>query len=268
VAKKVVRVESTPQSRAKEPTWKPTPEAKAKATRLRIFAVVLWLLAIAGEVFAVYWVLKRNWKGDENTLNMAVLIGAIVVIALLAIAGSWLWKRANKADPASRAEPIRFFIQNQLGVIISILAFLPLIILIFTNKNMGGQQKAIAGGIGIVALLIAGLASAEFTPSSIEQYQTETQRVVELTGQDQVFWTKEGKVYHLCEAASAVNLTSKDNTIYSGTVGDAHAAGKERLTLQVEQEMKQCGYTMPSPTESSQAVAPGWLIALPVSLAA
>ncbi len=247
--KKVVRVDSTPETPTKEPTWKPTPEAKSKATRLRIFAIVLWLLAISAEVFASVWVWKRDWKGDEATLNMVVLIAAIVVIAVFAIAGSLLWKRANKADPASRAEPVRFFIQNQLGVIISIVAFLPLIVLIFTNKNMGGQQKTIAGVIGIVALVVAGLASAEFAPSSVEQYTTETQRVIELTGQDQVFWTKSGEVYHLCEAASAVNLESKDNTIYSGTVGDAHANGKDRLTLQVEQEMKQCGYEMPAATD-------------------
>jgi len=242
VAKKVVRVDSTPETPTKEPRWKPTPEAKSKATTLRIFAVLLWLVAIAGEVFAIYWVLKRNWKGDEATLNMVVLIAAIVGIALFAIAGSLLWKNANKADPASRSEPVRFFIQNQLGVIISIIAFLPLIILIFTNKNMGGQQKAIAGVIGIVALAVAGLASAEFTPSSVEQYTAETQRVIELTGDDQVFWTKEGEVYHLCKAASAVNLDSEDNKIYQGTVGDAHAAGMDRLTLQVDQELKQCGF--------------------------
>jgi len=268
VAKKVVRVQSTPESRAKEPAWKPTPQAKSKATRLRILALVMWALAIGGEVFAAIWVWKRDWKGDEATLNMVVLIVAIAVIAVFAIAGSLLWKNANRADPASRSEPVRFFIQNQLGVIISIVAFLPLILLIFTNKDMAGQQKVVAGGIGVVALIIAGLASYSYNPPSTEQYLDESQRVIELTGQDLVFWTKEGKVYHLCEAASAVNLESQDNTIYSGTVGDAHAAGKDRLTLQVETEMKQCGYEMPSPTDSPEAFAPGLLLPLPVPLAA
>ena len=242
MAKKVVHVQSDHTSQAAEPTWKPTPEAKSKATTLRIVAVVLWLLAISSEVFAAFWVLKRSWKGDAATMSMVVLIAAIVVIAVFAIAGSLLWKNANRADPASTSEPVRFFIQNQLGVIISIIAFLPLIILIFTNKNMGGQQKAIAGGIGVVALVIAGLASYSANPPSTEQYGAETQIVIQYTGHDQVSWTKEGTVYHLCEAASAVNQTSKDNTIYSGTVGDAHAAGKERLTLQVDQELKQCGF--------------------------
>ena len=248
--KKVVRVEHTAQSQASESTWKPTPQAKAQATQLRIFAVVLWLLAIATEVFAAFWVYKRTWKGEQATVSMVVLIAAIVVIALLAIGGSLLWKSANRADPASKSDPVRFFIQNQLGVIISMIAFLPLILLIFTNKNMGGQQKALAGGIGIVALVIAGLASYSANPPSTEQYTAETQVVQQYTGSDQVYWTKEGSVYHLCQAASAVNETSKDNTIYSGTVGDAHANGKDRLTLQVTQELKQCGLKAP-------AVAPG-----------
>jgi len=119
---------------------------------------------------------------------------------------------------------------------------LPLIVLIFTNKNMDGKQKGIAGAIAIVLLLVAGYFGTSINPPSVEQYTAETQTVVDLTGQNLVFWTKSGDVYHLCEDASAVNLESQDNTIYSGTVADAHAAGKERLTLQVDQELEQCGF--------------------------
>ncbi|HQI71472.1 MAG TPA: hypothetical protein PLT47_12020, partial [Bacteroidales bacterium] len=59
------------------------------------------------------------------------------------IIGSLQWKKANRFDPASEKDKIRFFIQNQLGAIISIIAFLPLIILIFTNKNMTGSKKVL-----------------------------------------------------------------------------------------------------------------------------
>jgi hypothetical protein len=241
-AKKVVRVQSAPGSNAGEPTWKPTPEAKSQATTLRIVALVLWVAAIAIEGFAIFWVLK------QHSVNMILLVGAIVVIGVLSVIGSLLWKRANQADPASTSEPIRFFIQNQLGAIIAIIAFLPLIVMIFTNKNMAGQQKTIAGGIGIVVLAVAAIAGISFNPPSVQQYDTETNVVVGYTGHDLVYWTKDGSVYHLCQAASAVNETSKDNTIYSGTVGDAHAAGKDRLTLQVDQELKQCGLATPVPT--------------------
>jgi hypothetical protein len=67
--------------------------------------------------------------------------------------------------------------------------------------------------------------------------------VVGYTGHDLVFWTKAGTVYHLCQAASDLQLVSKDNTIYSGTVADAHVAGKDRLTLKVQEELKECGFS-------------------------
>lgn len=233
--KEVVRVESKKDGKGSTSTWKPTPEAKQKATTFRIIAVVLWVLAIAGELFTIFWVLK------QTPVNMVLLIGAIVVIGILAVVGSLLWKRANVLDPASKSDAVGFFIQNQLGAIIAIIAFLPLIILILTNKDMDKQQKTIAGVVGAVVLVIATLFGVSFNPPSVEQYNAEVSVVVGYTGQDLVFWTKEGNVYHLCNAVSDLQQESKDNTIYSGTVADAHAAGKERLTLKVETELKQCG---------------------------
>lgn len=248
--KKVVRVESDQASRGNEPTWKPTSEAKSKATTFRLIAMVLWLVAIGIEGFAIFWVLK------QHSVNMVLLIGAIVAIGVLSIIGSLLWKSANRADPARKSETIRFFIQNQLGAIIAIIAFLPLIVMIFTNKNMAGQQKSIAGGIAIAALAVVAIVGFEFNPQSVEQnsvqqYPAETAVVVGYTGHDLVFWTKEGSVYHLCEAASAVNIASQDNTIYKGTVGEAHKAGKDRLTLEVNTELKQCGFAVPSASPGS-----------------
>jgi hypothetical protein len=248
--KKVVRVESADGSGdGAAPEWRPTSEANSKATWMRVVAFALWALAIGGEVYAIVGVLNRP------SVNMVLLIALIVVIGLLAIGGSLLWKRANRLDPARKSDTIRFFVQNQLGAIITLVAFLPLIVLILMNKDMSGKQKALAGTVGIVVAVIATAFGVDWNPPSVEQYTAESNQVIEATGQDLVFWTKEGKVFHLCENASAVNLESKDNTIYSGTVADAHAAGKDRLTLQVEQETKQCGFTPgsvdedePSPT--------------------
>jgi drug/metabolite transporter superfamily protein YnfA len=240
--KNVVRVQPTTAGQAGEPTWKPTAEARQQATTLRIIALVLWVLAIIGEGFVIFWVLK------QSTVNLILLIAAIVVIGVLAVVGSVLWKKANLLDPASRSEPVRFFIQNQLGAILAIIAFLPLIVMIFMNKNMSAQHKGIAGAIGIGVLVIASIMGASLNPPSVEQYTADTSEVVGYTGQDLVFWTKEGTVYHLCQAASDLQRESKDNTIYSGTVADAHAAGKSRLTLKVQEELKQCGIsTSPSP---------------------
>ncbi|EON22545.1 hypothetical protein CF8_3732 [Nocardioides sp. CF8] len=241
--KKVVRVDTGADAADNGPTWKPTPEAEGRATRLRLVAALLWSLAIAGEVYAIFGVLR------DTPVNMVLLIGLLVVIGLLAAGGSLLWKKANRLDPASRRDSARFFVQNQLGAIITVIAFLPLIVLILMNKDMSGKEKALAGGIGVLVMIAATAVGIDLDAPSVEQYTEESNQVTDITGQDLVYWTKSGEVFHLCESVSAVNLESKDNTIYSGTVAEAHAAGKERLTLQVEQERKQCGFTVAEESE-------------------
>lgn len=244
--KKVVRAQAPAAESAAEtagdagPVWAPTPEAKSSATRLRIFAWIGWLLAIGVEAALIFWVLR------QSPVNMWLLIGGIVLTGALAVTGSLLWKKANRLDPASKKDTVRFFVQNQLGAIMSIIAFLPLIVLIFTNKNMDGKQKALAGSIGIVVALVAAFVfGADYSPPSQEQYAEETAAVTSLTGgQDLVYWVKGGSVFHLCEAVPDVNRESQDGTIYEGTVAEAHAAGKDRLTKKWENEaLNYCGYT-------------------------
>lgn len=240
--KKVVRVESSPEAKTaagKEPVWTPTAESKSKAMKFRIIAAVLWILAIGTEAFAIFWLLRQK---PFETWHLILLIGLLVVIGVLASVGSVLWKKANRLDPASKKDTVRFFIQNQLGAIITIIAFLPLIIMIFLNKDMDGKQKGIAGGIAIVIGLVAVLAfGVDWNAPSQEAYAQDTQAVVFLTGVDEVTWTKSGSVYHLCKDASAVNKDSADGNIFVGTTHEAVAAGKSRLTKQLAQEVKECG---------------------------
>lgn len=245
--KKVVRVESDPETRDETgadtsepgPTWTPTAEAKSKATKFRLIAAALWLLAIAGEAYAIFGVL------GADDVNMVLLIGLIVVIGILAVAGSLLWKKANRLDPARRSEPTRFFIQNQLGAIITAVAFLPLLVLILLNKDMSGREKALAGGIGVAVMLIAGYFGVDTNPASVEQYTEETNTVEDIVGENLVYWTKDGNVFHLCAEASDVNRESKDGKIYEGTVAEAHEAGKDRLTKKIAQETRECGFDTP-----------------------
>lgn len=176
--------------------FKASPEAKGKAKQLRLFALLAWILAIGGEIFAILKLIS-----DET---MIWLIVAIVVILALAITGSTLWKKANRLDPASEKEPGRFFIQNQLGAIMGVLAFLPLVILILTNKEIDGKTKGIAGVIAVVAMLAAGISGADFNPPSVEQYTEEinkqTSELKEINqDNDQVYWTKAGNKYHIQE---------------------------------------------------------------------
>jgi hypothetical protein len=146
--------------------WRATHGQKGAATRLRIFAAISWIVAIGTEVAGI--VLLRQHKFDHG--NLPLLIGLLVVIAIFAIAGSLMWKAANKQDPASKSEPVKFFVQNQLGAIITVLAFLPLIVLIFMDKDMDPKNKKIAGGIGVVLAAAATLIGIDFKPPSTEQY--------------------------------------------------------------------------------------------------
>jgi hypothetical protein len=146
--------------------WRATQGQKSAATRLRIFAAIAWVIAIGGEIAGI--VLLRQHKFDHG--NLPLLIGILVGIAIFAIAGSMLWKAANKQDPARESDKARFFFQNQLGAIITVIAFLPLLVLIFMDKDMDPKNKKIAGGIGAVLAVAATMLGVSWNPPSVEQY--------------------------------------------------------------------------------------------------
>ena len=146
--------------------WQATQDKKGAAKRLRIFAALSWIVAIGGEIAGIVLLYKN--KFDQG--NLALLIGILVGIAIFAIAGSLMWKAANKHDPASEAEKFKFFVQNQLGAIITLVAFLPLLALILMDKDMDPKNKKIAGGVGAVLAVIATLLGVNYNPPSVEQY--------------------------------------------------------------------------------------------------
>jgi hypothetical protein len=217
--KKVIQVEggeTSSATAAKETrTFVASPESKAKAKSSRLFAIISWIVAIGLEVVAILLLKKPPVK----TWLLIVLIIADLIFAVI---GSLLWKKSNRFDPASEKDKVKFFIQNQLGAIISIIAFLPLVILIFTNKDMNGKQKGIVGAIAVIALLIAGVTGIDFNPPSQEQYATQTAQVKSLspTGTNNVFWTKSGTHYHLYSDCPHINSKRTDE-IFSGTVAQA-----------------------------------------------
>jgi len=146
--------------------WRATQDQKSAATRLRIFASISWVIAIGAEIAAIIMLLQGRF--DDG--NLPLLIGLLVVIAVFAIAGSLLWKAANKKDPASKSEAFKFFVQNQLGAIITMIAFLPLLAMILLDKDMDPKNKQIAGGVGAALAVIATLFGISYDPPSVEQY--------------------------------------------------------------------------------------------------
>ncbi|MFF3028212.1 hypothetical protein [Microbacterium sp. NPDC057944] len=244
--------------------WKPTAEAKSKATTFRWIAAVLWAVAIASEAVAIFWLLRqRDYVGEDGVLvrdpdtgllsdpgvtaqfpqwAFITLLVMLVVIAALSITGSVLWKKANRLDPARKSETVRFFVQNQLGAIIAIVAFLPLIILIFLNKDMNKGQKATAGIVGIALAVLATVIGVDFNPPSVEQYTADQSAVIQLLGKDEVVWVDGGSVYHVCDQVSDIQTGSEKRT---GTTAQAIEAGKIRLTLKFASELKTCGLAVP-----------------------
>lgn len=216
--KKIVKVdggESSATANAKEAKpFVASDESKAKAKSFRLFAIISWIVAIGFEAGAIFLLQKAP-------INTTWLIVLIVVDLIFAVIGSLLWKKANRFDPASEKDKFKFFIQNQLGAIIGMIAFLPLVILIFTNKNMKGNQKAILGSVAVVALVIAGVMGIDFNPPSVEQYTEQTAEVESLNnGVNHVYWTKSGKSYHLYSDCSYIN-SDKTTEIFEGTVAKA-----------------------------------------------
>ncbi|WP_223625216.1 hypothetical protein [Microbacterium sp. EST19A] len=260
--------------------WTPTATATKKATTFRWIAAVLWALAIIGEAVGIFWLLRqRVFVGEDGTLvrdpdtgllqeqgvtaqfpqwAFISLLVLLVVIAALSITGSVLWKKANRLDPARKSDTVRFFVQNQLGAIIAVVAFLPLIILIFLNKDMDKGQKTTAGIVGIALAALAVVLGIDFNPSSVEQYTADQSAVIQLLGQDEVVWVDGGAVYHVCDQVSAIQTGSE---IRTGTTAEAVEAGKIRLTLQFASELRACDLAVPENadeiTEALRAIQAG-----------
>jgi hypothetical protein len=198
--------------------WRATHGQESAAKRLRIFAALSWIVAIGTEIAGI--VLLRQHKFDHG--NLPLLIGLLVVIAVFAIAGSLMWKTANKHDPASKAEPVKFFVQNQLGAIITVLAFLPLIVLIFMDKDMDPKNKKIAGGIGAVLAVAATLIGVDFNPPSVEQYTQDMNQCAAQIKANQPTTACSPEV-----AEQAKDIARDSNTVAEATKDAAHPAGQD-----------------------------------------
>ncbi len=190
-------------------------ESKGKAKQLRLFAFLAWIIAISAEIFAIFKLISNE--------TLVWLIVVIVGILALAITGSMLWKKANRLDPASEKDKVKFFVQNQLGAIMGVLAFLPLVILIFMNKDTDKKTKGIAGAVAVVALLIAGIAGIDFNSPSIEQYTKEINEQTSVIknlnyDNDNVYWTRAGNKYHIFEDCQ--HIKGRDE-ITNGTVKES-----------------------------------------------
>ncbi len=198
--------------------WRATHGQKSAATRLRIFAAIAWIIAIGGEIAGI--VMLRQGRFDHG--NLPLLIGVLVGIAVFAIAGSLMWKAANKHDPASKSDTARFFFQNQLGAIITLIAFLPLVVLIFMDKDMDPKNKKVAGGIGAVLAVVAVMLGVSWKPPSVEQYTEDMNNCAAQIKANQPTTACSPEV-----AAQAKDIARDSSAVAEATKDAAHPAGQD-----------------------------------------
>ena len=214
--KKYVAADTGTVSTQKRKEAKPV----GNAGPLRVWAVILWVLALALEVCALMVYLgKLDLKFMPQLYQ---LIGFLVLDLVLVIICSQLWKKANHIDPASEKDPVKFWLWNNMGVIVASVAFVPFAILALTDKNADKKTKTIATVAAVICLLIGGVASYDFNPVSSEQLQAAQTTL----GGETVYWTTFGKVYHTHDDCSHLNRTE---TLTYGTVEQAIAANRVRL---------------------------------------
>ena len=187
---------------------------------LRVGAVILWVLAIAFEVLAI---LVLAGKITITFMpQMWQLIAFIVLDLVCVIIGSSLWKKANHIAPASAANKVKFWLWNNLGAIVSCFAFIPIIILMLTNKDLDKKTKTIAAVVAAIALIIGFAGSIDYNPVSSEELNAAEAAL----GDTIVYWSPFGRVYHLDDDCSALNVSE---TLTYGTVEEAVAANRTRL---------------------------------------
>ena len=215
---------STGKETSAKPAGVAAQQIASSTVGLRIGSAVLWITAVVCEFLALKAILAPEDAPFIPGLQpLYAGIAFLVVDLICVIIGSLLWKKANHIHPASEKNALKFWLWNNMGVIVCAIAFLPFVVLLLTNKDADKKTKTVGTIVAVVALLIGGFASYDYNPYSQEEQQ-EILAMEEATSQ--VYWTKGGKVFHIYEDCSALNR-SEELTV--GTTQQAEEAKKERL---------------------------------------
>jgi hypothetical protein len=177
-------------------------------------------------------------KGNASNNVLFTLILFIVLDLIFAIIAAQLWKRANRISPMSEKNKFLFYLWNELGVIMAIICFLPLIIFLLKDKKLDKKTKIIATVVAIVAMLVAGVASAEFNPISAEEKKS----AENLITQD-VCWTAGGHKYHIDDNCQSI----RNSDYYKGTVKEAIESGKGTLCAFCAREVNEAAAAAMNP---------------------
>ena len=154
---------------------------------------------------------------------MAQLIIFLVIDFIFVVIGAQFWKQANHIDPISEENKVKFWLWNNMGVIVCCFAFIPfLIYVLFVDKDADPKMKKVAAIVAAVALALGIGLSYDWNPVSEEG---KAQAEATLAGQS-VYWTQFGSVYHLDQDCQHLNRSSE---LYEGDVATAIEHNKTRL---------------------------------------
>ncbi len=198
---------------------------------LRPIAIGLWILGLIFEVLGICILLPQHVKLPAFVLSNQILwlCVALAIDFVLVVIGSLLWKKANRIDPPSEKNQVEFFLKTQLGAIISVIAFLPILIVLLTNKDLDKKSKTLATILTVALLVLSTLFGTEFNPISLEDLQQ-----MEVNAQESEFgvgtvqWSKNSKVYHTWTQCPALNRIKEEN-LREGVVKAAFEEGKARM---------------------------------------
>jgi hypothetical protein len=221
VQKTITKVESAKSAGSAAPKYAPKAAASGDAKTKRILAVVFWVLAIACEVLALLVFIGKIDLGFIS--QMAQLIGFLVIDFIFVVIGAQFWKQANHIDPISEENKVKFWLWNNMGVIVCCFAFIPfLIYVLFIDKEADPKMKKVAAIVAAVALVLGIGVSYDWNPVSAEG---KAQAEATLEGRS-VYWTQFGTVYHLDPECQHLNRSSE---VFEGDVATAIDSNKTRL---------------------------------------
>ena len=206
-------------------------QRKAQAKGKRTAAMILWIVAIVLEVVAILGATGKimNWTGQSAfgvfTYGWTFLIIMLVVIAALAIVGSQLWKSANHIDPPKKeGNAFKYWTQTELGSIMAVLAFLPIILVLLLSKDVNPDTRKY-GLIGAAVALALGLVTGiDYNPTSAEELDQMEIEAAQLADGGLCYWTPYGTKYHFNPDCRYIKNSTN---ITQGTVQEAYDAGRQ-----------------------------------------
>lgn len=216
--------QTTKEQAAKEVAQALMNQTKQSTVGLRIGAIVLWLLAIGFEILALLVAIEKFAPKFLDSMPLLVPVIVLLVLDLAClIIGSQLWKKANHINPMSEKNKLLFWLWNNMGLIVAVLAFVPFIVILATNKDADPKIKKVGAIVAVVALLIGGAASIDYNPVSKEQKEAAMEAITTT-----VYWTntRSGKAYHTHDDCQTLNQTDE---LVAGTVEQAIAANRVKL---------------------------------------